>query len=108
KCHTRVLVSAELLQGSPNPGISVDIYRGDRIVQSALLNASVPSPHSTQFSCWTLVQPLRSSLVVLERCWSFFRHVPVWRRRRHFAGLLPQCLNPTFRCRGVARLAVGS
>jgi len=53
KCYTRVLVSAELLQGSPNPGISVDIYRGERIVQSALLNASVPSPNSTQFSCWT-------------------------------------------------------
>src|SRR3989441_4169951 len=53
KCHTRVLVSAEIFPGLPKPGISVDIYRGDRIVQSPPFNASVPSPHSTQFSCWT-------------------------------------------------------
>src|SRR2546426_2871717 len=43
KCHTRDLGSAEPLHGYPNPVLFVAISPGDRIVQSALLNASVPS-----------------------------------------------------------------
>ncbi len=53
KCHTRVLVSAEVrFQGLPNTELSVDIFRAGQVVQSAILNTSGPSPQTVQFSCW--------------------------------------------------------